>query len=88
MEYEIIGTRPNSAFRVPIDYFLRHNDRFRPMIDPTTGGPCAVVEADTDDVIDPRRVSYVRDSRDPNCGRVTILDQVPAPTEPVPNDAL
>jgi len=50
MEYEIIGTRESSGFRVPADYFERKH-RFAPTCVPHEGGPLAVVEAGTDKVV-------------------------------------
>lgn len=40
---QIIGSRPESTFRVPSDYF-EEKTAFMPGVDPTTGGPCTVVD--------------------------------------------
>ena len=48
---QIIGTRSTSSFRVPSDYFYLKRDRFAPGVDPTTGGPCALVDDNTDNVV-------------------------------------
>jgi len=45
---QIIGTRDNSMFRVPANYFKEHRN-FTAGIDPTTGGPILVVDDYTDD---------------------------------------
>ncbi len=66
--YEIIGTRPDSAFRVPSDYFER-KPKFAPGVDPTTGGPCRVVEPGTDT---PVPGAAINRSHGPDQGRVTI----------------
>jgi len=45
---QIIGTRPNSAFRVDDQYFV--SKPYQTVgVDPTTGGPVMVVEDFTDD---------------------------------------
>lgn len=44
---QIIGIRPYSAFRVPADWYMQKRD-FMPGLDPTTGGPVAVVHDHTD----------------------------------------
>lgn len=72
MDYEIIGTRSGSAFRVPLDYFFDKRDRFQPFVDPTTGGPVAIVYEGTDDLVDKAKVTMVRDRTDKNWGRVYV----------------
>ena len=54
---EIIGTRSNSAFRAPADYFLQ-KPAFAVGVDPTTGGPVRLVE-DRADHQEPREDGQV-----------------------------
>ena len=44
---QIIGTRADSTWRVPADWYMQ-KQRFAPCIDPTTGGPVAVVHDHSD----------------------------------------
>jgi len=74
--YEIVGTRANSAFRVGPRYFYEKRSRFAPGIDPTTGGPVALVMEGTDDQVvktdGKPDWSFVTDPRDPNYGKVKV----------------
>lgn len=79
MDVEIIGTRPNSGFRVREDYFFNKR-RFSAGIDPTTGGPCAVVYAGTDDRVPGAYIDRDPESRD--YGRVVIPQGRTLPAAP------
>lgn len=76
MAYEIIGLRPHSTFRVQEDYFWHKRHRLPAGIDPTTGGPVAVVQAGTDDLVPGAYI--VTDTRDRDYGRVKVRE-LPAP---------
>lgn len=59
---QLIGTRPNSTWRVSADFYQR-KQRYTPGVDPQTGGPVAVVYDWTDNPVPGYRLDTNPDSR-------------------------
>lgn len=75
---QIIGSRPNSSFRVNDQYFVQRT-WMTPGQDPTSGGPLKIVEDWTDDPPVARQGHHWVLDVDPNSNTYRQCVQVPLP---------